>query len=128
MRGKHATETIKMRKIHFIAVPSDWIPKQKLTRGAGRRNIFDNRKQLTRKLTDDIRRSENNILNALNSLSENPLVDDHNGPSAELTSDGETTISVQRASHGLDSDPENIDPNEFFIGAQPNLLDTAIAS
>ena len=69
------------------------------------------------------RKSENNILKALSSLSVNSLRDDHNGPSAEITSDGENRISVQPASHGQDSEQDNIDPNESFIGAQPSVHD-----
>ena len=80
--------------------------------------------ELTRKMKDEVRKSENNILKALNVLSENPLRNDPNRPSAEITSDGKNTNSVQSASHGLDLDQENIDPNESFIGAEPNLHDT----
>ena len=74
-------------------------------------------------MNDEIRKSENIILKALNALSMNPLRDDRNSPSADITSDGENTIPVQRASHGVDLDQENIDPHESFIGAQPNLHD-----
>ena len=45
-------------------------------------------------MKDEIGKSENNILKALNYGSENPLSDDHNGPSAEIASEGEKTISV----------------------------------
>ena len=77
-------------------------------------------------MKDQIRKSENNILKTLNSLSENPLDDNRNGPSADITSDGKNTNSVQLASHGPDLDQENIDLNESFIGAQPNLLDNGM--
>ena len=79
-------------------------------------------------MKNEIRKSENNILKTLNSLSKNPLRDDRNSPNAEITSDGEKTISVQHESHGLDLDQENIDTNESFIGAQPNLHDTRCCS
>ena len=75
-------------------------------------------------MKDEIRISENNILKGLFSLSKNSLRDDHYGPSAEIASDCEYTISVQPASDRLDSDQENINPNESFIGVQPNLYDT----
>ena len=81
--------------------------------------------ELTWKKKDEIRKSANNILKALNSLSENSLGDEYKGPSAEITSGGENTISVQPASHGLDSDQENIDPKEFFVGVQPIVHDKA---
>ena len=71
-------------------------------------------------MKNEIRKSANIILKVLNSLSENSLRDDHNSPSTETTSDVENTISVEPASHGLNSD---IDPNESFIGAQPNIHD-----
>ena len=66
--------------------------------------------EITGKMEYDIRKEENNILKALNSLSEKSLRDDHNSLSTEITSDGENMISVQPASHGLDSDQDNIDP------------------
>ena len=69
------------------------------------------------------RNQKKNILEAFNSLSESSLRVDQNGPSAEVTSDGENTILVQPASQGLDSDQENTDLKESFIGAQPNLHD-----
>ena len=74
-------------------------------------------------MRDEIRKSENIILKALKSLSENSLRNDHNLSVAMLTSDGVKTISVQPAPHELDSDQKNVDPNESFIGAQPNLYD-----
>ena len=77
----------------------------------------------TRKMKNEIRKSRNNILKVLDSLSENSLRKDHNGSSAQITSDGAKVILVQPASHELDSDRENIDPNESFIGAQSNLHD-----
>ena len=75
-------------------------------------------------MKDEIRNSENNILKPLISLSKNSLRDDHNGPSAEIASGCEYTILAQPASHRLDSDQENINPNESFIGVQPNHYDT----
>ena len=68
-------------------------------------------------MKDEIGKSDNIILKALISLSENSLRNDHSGPSTEITPGGENTISVQPACHGLDSDQEIIDPNEYFIGA-----------
>ena len=74
-------------------------------------------------MKDEIRKSENKILKFLKSLSGNQVPDDRNGGRAEITSDGENTIFVQFASHGLDLDQEDIDPREFFVGAHPNLHD-----
>ena len=74
--------------------------------------------ELTRKMGDEIKRWENGLLKVLNYLSENSLRNDHNSPSAGMMSDGENTILVELASHGLVSDQENIDPNESFVGAQ----------
>ena len=78
---------------------------------------------LTRKKQVEIRKSEKILLKALNYLSVNPLPDDRSDLSAEVTSDGENTISIQLASQELDLDEKNIVPNESFIGAQPNLHD-----
>ena len=83
--------------------------------------------ELTRKMGNHIKKSEIYILKALKALSENSLRNDHNSPSAEVTSDGENSISVQSVSHGLDSDQENIDPNESVIGAELNRHDRRVA-
>ena len=74
-------------------------------------------------MKNEIRKSGHILLKALTSQSKNSLRIDHNGPVAEITSDGAKTILVEHASQGLHSDRENIDPNESFIGAQPNLHD-----
>ena len=65
------------------------------------------------------------MMKALNSLSEDPLSNHSNDTSTEIRPDVENTISVQLASQGLDLDQENINPNESFFGAQPNLHDTS---
>ena len=41
--------------------------------------------ELTRKMRHEIRKSENNILKALNSFPENSIRNDHNGQSTEIT-------------------------------------------
>ena len=79
--------------------------------------------ELTRKMRDEIKKSENHIRKALNSLSENSLNDGYTSPSAETAPCGKNAISVQRASHELDSDQETIDPNESFVGAQTQSHD-----
>ena len=66
--------------------------------------------EITGKMEYEIRKAENNILKALSSLSQKSLSDDHSSSSTEITSDGENMILVQPASHGLDSDQDNIDP------------------
>ena len=65
-------------------------------------------------------------MKALNSLSENLLNDGYSNPSAETAPCGKNTISVQPASHGLDSDQEIIDPIESFVGAQSHPHDTSV--
>ena len=77
--------------------------------------------EITWKLKDEIKKSKNNILKKLTYPLENSLRDDHNVLSAEITSDGENTIWVQPAFHGLHSDRENIDPKECFIGVKPSV-------
>ena len=72
-------------------------------------------------MEDEVKQSENDILKALISLSENSLRNDHNSPSTGLMSDGENAISVQLASHGLVSDQENIDPNEAFADIECHI-------
>ena len=73
--------------------------------------------ELTRKMRDEIKKSEKIMLKALKSLSDNALRNDHNSPIADITSDGEKTISVQRACRRLDSEEENKDANESFFAA-----------
>ena len=63
------------------------------------------------------------LLKALNSLSQDPLSNHRNYPSAEITIDGANTISVQSESHGLNLDQENINPSKPFIDAQSNIHD-----
>ena len=78
--------------------------------------------EMTRKKKDEIGESENIILEALNSLSENSLRDNHNGPSTEMLSDGENTTLVQPASHGLDSEQQIIGPKEFLTAHNQTFM------
>ena len=82
---------------------------------------------VTRKMKDGIKKLENIVLKALNSLSKDPLRNHSNDLSAEITPDGENTILVQPTSHGLGLVQENSNPNEFFVGAQPNLHDKGVS-
>ena len=95
--GKHTTEAIKMRKNHLIADPPDLISKEVLTVEQVDKIPLRIENESTRILKEEMRISENNLQEALNSLSENSIVNDHNGPSADITPDGKNTIWVQFA-------------------------------
>ena len=86
-------EIIKLRKNHRQLCPSD-NETNSLTEEQVDEISLRRKNELTRKTKDEIGKSENNILKALNSRSKNSLSDDHNGPSAEIASDGQKTIAV----------------------------------
>ena len=80
--------------------------------------------ELTKKMKDEIKKTENSVLRALGSPSENSLRDDHNSPIAEMKSDGENVNLVQTMSRGPESVQKKFGPNETFIGAQPHPDDS----
>ena len=72
--------------------------------------------------------TKSTILRALSSLSENSLRDDHNSPSAEITSYGENVNLVESISRGPESDQQNFGCNKTFIGTQPHSYDNTLSS
>ena len=65
--------------------------------------------KLTRKMKDENKKLENNILKTWNFRSENSLNHGYTGPCVEAALDGGDVVLVQSTSRGLDSDQENID-------------------